>query len=79
MMGQELVKFVQKYMKGNIFDTKAWMKLSEFNCHEEIESALAEFIKVTEKDFFKNIKTYIDEKVYLQSQIPKVANCEKSC
>ena len=71
--GSRAVKFVQKYMKGNIFDTKSWMKLSEFNRHEEIESALAEFIRVTEKDFFKNIKTYIDEKVYLQSQIPKVS------
>ena len=70
--GSRAVKFVQKYMKGNIFDTKSWMKLSEINHHEEMESALAEFIRVTDNDFFKNIRNYIDEKVYLQSQIPKV-------
>ena len=71
--GSRAVKFVQKYMKGNIFDTKSWMMLSEINNHEEIESALAEFIKVTDKDFFKNVKNFIDEKVYLQSQIPRVS------
>ena len=70
--GSRAVKFVRKYMKGNIFDTKSWMTLSKFNHHEEMESALAEFIKVTEKDFFKSVRNYIDEKVYLQSQIPKV-------
>ena len=70
--GSRAVKFVRKYMKINIFDTKSWVTLSEYNHHEEMESALAEFIKVTEKDFFKFIKNYIDEKVYLQSQIPKV-------
>lgn len=71
--GSRGVKFVQKYMKGNIFDTKSWMMLSEINNHEEIESALAEFIKVTDKDFFKNIKNFIDEKVFLQAQIPRVS------
>ena len=71
--GSRAVKFVQKYMKGNIFDTKSWMKLSEVNDHKEIESALAEFIKVTDKDFFKNIKNFIDEKLYLQAQIPRVS------
>ena len=71
--GSRAVKFVQKYMKGNIFDTRSWMKLLEVNDHKEIESALAEFIKVTDKDFFKNIKNFIDEKIYLQSQIPRVS------
>ena len=71
--GSRAVKFVQKYMKVNIFDTKSWVKLSEVNSHEEIESALAEFIKVTDKDFFKSIKHFIDEKVFLQAQIPRVS------
>lgn len=70
--GSRAVQYVRQYMKGNIFDTKSWMKLSEFNHHEEMESALAEFFRVTDKDFFKSIKQYIDEKIYLQSQIPKV-------
>lgn len=77
--GSKAVKFVQKYMKANIFGTKSWVTLSEFNRHEEIESALAEFIKVTDKDFFKNIRGFIDEKLYLQSQIPKVCNWLISC
>ena len=70
--GSQAVKFVQRYMKANIFDTKSWVKLSEFNQHEEMESALAEFIKVTDKDFFKSIRNFISEKLYLQSDIPKV-------
>ena len=71
--GSRAVKFVQKYMKANIFDTKSWMILLEVNNREEIESALAEFIKVTDKDFFKYIKNFIDEKVFLQAQIPRVS------
>lgn len=68
------VKFVRKYMKANIFDTNSWTKLSEFDRREEIETALVEFIKVTDADFFKNIRHFIDEKLYVQSQIPKVMN-----
>ena len=71
--GSRAAKFAHKYIKGNIFDTKSWKNLLDFNDHREIESALAEFIKVTDKDFFKNIKIYIDEKLYLQSQIPRVS------
>ena len=70
--GPRAVKFVKRYMKANIFDTKSWIDISEKDNHEEIECALAEFIKVTDADFFKNIKQFIEEKVYLQSQIPKV-------
>ena len=70
--GARAVKFAMKYMKGNIFDTKSWMKLSENNMPEEIETVLPEFIKITDADFFKSIQHFIDEKLYLQSQIPKV-------
>jgi len=70
--GPRAVQFVKRYMKVNIFDTKSWIKLSEVDIQDEMESALAEFIKVTDSDFFKSIKQFIDEKLYLQSQIPKV-------
>ena len=71
--GSRAVKFALKYIKGNIFDTKSWKSLLEVNDHKEIESALAEFINVTDNDFFKSIKIYIDEKLHLQSQIPRVS------
>ena len=66
------VKFVKKYMTLRVFETKSWISLSKLDRREEMEGALAEFIKVTDADFFRNIKHFIDEKLYLQSQIPKV-------
>jgi len=73
--GQNAVKYVREYLWKKVFSTRSWLKVSQVDNPDHIKTALVEFIKVIDADFFRSISTFINEKVHLQSQIPKVIIC----
>ena len=71
--GQNAVRFTSKYLKTRVFDTRSWVEISKTDQQNVMESALVEFIRVTDADFFKDINHYIAEKRRIQLQIPPVS------
>lgn len=69
--GPRAVGFASNYMMS-LFDTISWRKISVEANPSIICEALAEFFRVTEKDFFGSIQQYIEEKKSLQMLIPQV-------
>jgi len=73
--GQNAVKYVREYLWKKVFSTRSWLKVSQEDNADQIKTALVEFVKVIDADFFRSIGAFIHEKVRLQSQIPKVIIC----
>lgn len=74
--GPRAAGFASNYMM-QLFDTTSWISVVKNGNSSIIHEALVEFFRATEKDFFKSIQRYIDEKEITQRRIPSV--CTHAC
>ena len=71
--GPRAAGFASNYIL-QLFDTVSWMKLVKSNDSNIVCEALKEFFVVTDKDFFKGMERYINEKESIQRRIPQVGS-----
>lgn len=65
--GPKAAGFASNYIL-EVFNSPSWQRIEA----KDIPLALEEFFKTTDKEFFRSIKSSIDEKERLQSMIPPV-------
>ena len=70
--GSHTVKFVKKYMEGQVFGKPMWNDVTKSNKSKKIEAALASYIQEADDKFFSSIEPFIRERQEVQSKIPKV-------
>ena len=71
--GPRAAGFASNYMM-ELFDTPSWKNIVTQPDHDIITEALGEFFLATDRDFFRSIRVYINEKEALQRVIPQVCH-----
>ena len=69
--GSRASGFASTYMRS-LFDMQSWRSILMNPNPDIMRQAMGEFFKDTEREFFKSIQKFIDEKNRLQQVIPQV-------
>lgn len=70
--GSRASGFASAYMRS-LFDMQSWRSILGNPNTDIMRQAMGEFFRDTEKEFFKSIQKFIDEKDRLQQAIPQVS------